>query len=164
MKGLPRRDPINAHRRTARAQRRVGADARCACGETRPEAFVAPPALRQCAACARTAKGHTTIDQHHVAGRANHPLTVPVPVNDHRADLSSSQDDWPTSTRENPDGSPLLAAAAMIRGFADWLVYTLRRGVLWIAQMLEALEPHLSQVLGRRWWDGTEVARHAPPA
>jgi hypothetical protein len=52
------------------------------------------------------------MDAHHVAGKANSPITVPVPVNDHRACLSVAQADWPKSTLMNAHGSPLLAAAA----------------------------------------------------
>lgn len=60
------------------------------------------------------------MDDHHVFGKANDPTTiVTVPANDHRAELSVAQQDWPKKTPENPDGSPLLAAAARIRGFVD---------------------------------------------
>lgn len=165
MKRLPQRDPINAHKRQARAQRRVGVGARCAgCGETRPEALVLKSKPLRCADCVRLAKGHSLIDQHHVAGQHNHPLTVPVPPNDHRAELSTAQYDWPKDTRDNLSRSPLLAGAAMIRGFVDWVVYLLRKGVLWVADMLEGLDALLLRLLGANWWHGTEVARYAPLA
>jgi hypothetical protein len=65
-----------------------------------------------CAKCQRQKRGHTVIDNHHPFAEANDPkTTVPVSVNDHRADLNEAQNDWPRQTRENPDGSPLLAAA-----------------------------------------------------
>jgi hypothetical protein len=41
---------------------------------------------------------------HHIGGRANSDVTMPVPVNDHR-DLTEDQRDWPTATLENRDGS-----------------------------------------------------------
>jgi hypothetical protein len=99
---------------------------------------------------------------HHVAGRANSPITVPVPVNDHRAELTRAQEDWPKPTRENPKRSPLRAAAGAIRGFVDHVVYLLRRTVLWVADLLEVLDDELSQRLGARWWLGTPLQRFAP--
>ena len=35
--------------------------------------------------CKRKKRGYTTLDNHHFAGKANSPATMPVPVNDHRA-------------------------------------------------------------------------------
>jgi hypothetical protein len=102
------------------------------------------------------------MDNHHFAGRANNPLTVPVPVNDHRADLTVAQADWPKETRYNPNGSPLLAGAACIRGFVDWIVYLIQKGVLWIAEMLEALDKCLLEKIGPVWWVNTPVAQFAP--
>jgi hypothetical protein len=67
------------------------------------------------------------MDAHHVAGKANSPVTVPVPVNDHRACLSVAQADWPKSTLMNVHGSPLLAAAACVRGFVDMVFYLIER-------------------------------------
>ena len=95
---FPTRDPSGAHRRKVIASRRVGVGARCSCGENRPEALIAGSNPTICAACERAAKGRSTIDQHHFAGRANNPATIPVPVNDHRAILSVAQAEWPKST------------------------------------------------------------------
>src|SRR5712692_5246070 len=108
---IPPRDPSGAYRRKVTAARRIGKNKRCACGEARPEALVPKSNPTICAKCQRVSRGHTTMDNHHFAGKANHWLTVAVPVNDHRADLSTAQyDKWPAQTRENPDGCPLLAA------------------------------------------------------
>src|SRR5208283_31290 len=137
MKKLPKRDPIGAYQREATAQRRVGLNAKCACGETRPEALIAGTKPIMCAECQRRIKGMTTKDNHHVAGEANSPITVPVPVNDHRAELNVDQYDWPKKTLENPDGSPLRAAAAAVRGFVDTVLYLIKKGLLWVADMLE---------------------------
>ncbi len=133
----PQSDPIGAYQRGATAARRIGNGKQCACGESRPEALIENSVPVVCAACDRKKRGYTTMDDHHFAGKANNPATVPVPVNDHRASLTVAQADWPAETRNNPDGSPLLAAAACIRGFADWVVYLIQKGVLWIAEMLE---------------------------
>src|SRR6266849_9358986 len=128
MRKIPKRDPSAALIRDAVAQRRIR-DKKCVCGETRPRAF-ASRTSKLCAECTRKRCGHKTTDNHHVAGEANDPTKIPVPVNDHRARLSVDQMDWPKETRENPDGSPLLAAAGAIRGFVDTVVYLLEKLLL----------------------------------
>src|SRR5579872_578251 len=100
----PRRDPIKARQRKAVAARRVGENATCSCGEERPEALILGSDPIICAACERKTSGKKIMDNHHFAGEANNPLTVPVPVNDHRATLSVDQYDWPAKTLENPEG------------------------------------------------------------
>src|SRR5437899_8487339 len=108
---FPRVDSAGGYQREAVATRRVGVGARCACGEDRAEALIAGSNPTTCAECQRAEKGRTTIDQHHFAGKANHPATIPVPVNEHRAVLSVAQSEWPKSTLTNTEGSPLLAGA-----------------------------------------------------
>ena len=155
------RDPEAVWIRGARAARRVGVNAQCECGEMRPEAFVSnSPVI--CAACDRTAHGKTSMDNHHVAGRANSPITIPLPVNDHRAELSPAQYDWPEATRKNPHGSPLLAFAGCVRGFADTIIYLVKDLLLWGAIMLETLDALLGKALGPKWWIGTELEKFAP--
>jgi hypothetical protein len=73
-------------------------------------------------------------------------------VNDHWAVLNSAQYDWPQRTRENPDGSPLIAASGHIRGFADVVLDLIKRGLRWIADMLERLDEYLAERLGPKWW------------
>ena len=159
---FPRPDPGGAHRRKVVAARRVGVGARCACGEDRPEALVAGNSPTICAACQRAAKGGSTIDQHHFAGRANNPATIPVPVNDHRAVLSVAQAEWPKSTLTNTEGSPLLAGAACLRGCIDTIIYLIEKGLLWLADMLEKLDQVLAKKLGAQWWENTEIEQFAP--
>jgi hypothetical protein len=154
---FPRLDPSGAHRRKVVAARRVGVGARCACGEDRPEALIAGSTPAICAACERVATGRTTIDQHHFAGRANNPATIPVPVNDHRAILSFAQAEWPKSTLTNTEGSPLLAGAACLRGCVDTIVYLIEKGLLWLADMLEKLDEVQVKKLGPKWWVDTQV-------
>lgn len=101
----------------------------------------------------------TTDDEHHPAGAANNPMTIPMPVNDHRAELSVAQSDWPKRTLENHNGSPLLAAAGCIRGYADTDFYLIEKLLLRRAEMLEALDAFLAQELGPEWWVGTELER-----
>jgi hypothetical protein len=103
------------------------------------------------------------MDDHHNFGKANDLTTMtPVPVNDHWAELNAAQQDWPRETLRNPDGSPLLAGAARVRGFVDTIVYLIERGLLWIAAMLEALDAFLKDKLGSKWWCGTPLAQFAP--
>ncbi len=162
MKKPPKCDAIRAYQRQAIAARRFGVNGQCACGESRPEALITGSKPLTCAECDRKRKGRTTMDDHHFGSASNHPLTVPVPVNDHRGRLSVDQQDWPKQTRENPDGSPLLAAAGCIRGFVDWVIYVIERGLLWVAEMLETLDAYLTDKLGQRYWVDTPLARFAP--
>lgn len=159
---FPRRDPTGAHRRKVIAARRVGVGARCACGEDRPEALIAGSNPTVCAECERVAKGQTTMDQHHYAGKANNPATIPARINDHRADLSAAQADWPKSTLRNPDRSPLLAGAACVRGFIDVVRYLVETGLLSLLDMMEKLDEFLRKKLGPKWWVKTEIERFAP--
>lgn len=159
---LPPRDSIAAYRRKALATRRMGVGAACACGEQRPEALISGTNPVICAACHRAARGRTTTDDHHFAGKANNPRTIPIPVNDHRARLSVAQADWPKPTLTNPQGSPLRAAAASVRGFIDTVLYLLEQGLLLVADLLERLDEYLLKELGPRWWRGTDIELFAP--
>jgi len=161
-KSLPPRDPGAALVRKAKAARRAGIGAQCACGESRPEALLRNGKRIICAACDRKRKGKATVDNHHPFGKANHPTTIPVWVNDHRADLSTAQYDWPKETRENPEGCPLLAGAGCIRGFVDTVVYLIKKGLLWIAEALEWLSDFLLEKMGPNWWLGTQLEQFAP--
>lgn len=159
---LPIRDPIAAHQRKAVAARRFPENAQCACGESRPEALIADSSPIMCYECDRKKHGKPTVEHHHVAGKSNSPVTIPVAANDHRARLSVDQYNWPKKTLENPNGSPLLAAAASIRGFADTLFYLIEVFLLWIPEMLENLDAVLVKTLGPNWWTGTEMEKYVP--
>lgn len=148
-------DPIRTYKRKQAGLRRVGANNRCSCGETRPEALVGSTGL--CAACGRKRRGHSVTDQHHPAGCANSPVTVAIPVNDHRATLSVAQFDWPKKTLENPEGCPLRAGAACIRGFIETLLYLCEQSLTWIIGLLETLSDYLIERLGTQWWAGTPI-------
>jgi hypothetical protein len=160
MRKIPKRDPSAALIRDAVAQRRIG-DKKCVCGETRPRAFASRNS-KLCVKCERKKRGHRTTDDHHVAGKANDPITIPVEVNDHRARLNADQMDWPKDTRENRDGSPLLAAAGAIRGFIDTVLYLIEKLLLRHAEILEKIDAYLVRTLGRKWWLKTELNQLAP--
>jgi hypothetical protein len=102
------------------------------------------------------------MDHHHVAGRRNSPITVPVPANDHRALLSPAQYDWPRETLENPRGCPLLVTAGLIRGSIDIDSYLIDEFLRPTAHTLEILSAVLVEQLGPQWWRTTPLAEFAP--
>lgn len=155
-------DPVAASVRLAKASRRIGIGSKCVCGEDRPLALIKGSDPVICANCQRQQQRKTTLDRHHVAGKNNHPATVDVPVNDHRAVLSDAQNEWPRKTRENPDGSPLLRAAGCVRGVIDTIKYFLDRVLYWVAGMLESLDEYLDGTLGKGWWINTPLNQFAP--
>lgn len=154
---LPPRDPETAYVRRTIAKRRIGRQ-QCRCGEHRPEALIVGSKPMTCAACHRKQRGLPGEDEHHPAGIANHSLTVPVPVNDHRAELGVAQQDWPRQTRENPNGSPLLKAAGCVRGLIDTLYHLIRRLLGWVPEMLEQLDALLTNEFSVRWWERVGLA------
>jgi hypothetical protein len=162
LKKLVQRDPIHAHARKVRAARRIGEGQKCRCGEARSEALLPGSTPTTCTECDRRRCGKSTEDQHHVAGKANDPTTIPVPANDHRARLSVDQCDWPKETLANRDGSPILTAAARDRGFVDTTAYLEER--LRNAEMLECLDKYLLDKLGPRWWENSPLEQFAPKA
>ena len=148
---LPALHPRAVHRREVIAARRTGGNA-CRCGEGRPEALIATSDPITCARCDRKRKRKKITDGHHIAGQANDPTTISTPVNDHRAELSVAQQDWPPKTFENPEGSPLLAEAARIRGLMDTSVYLMSHFLRPGAALLENLDALLERKLGKKWW------------
>ncbi len=161
MPKMPVRDPERAYVRRKTAARQAGRR-HCACGERRPKALVPDRDPIICLACDRKQRGQSAIDDHHIAGMANSPVTVPVNVNDHQAELTVLQQDWPRGTLRNPNGSPLLAAAAHIRGFVDTVVYLIKKCVLWVADLLEATDALLVSAWGPGWPTDTGLARLIP--
>jgi hypothetical protein len=159
-RNLPSRDPIHAQQRKAIATRRLGENAKCTkCGEARPEALNTNTNPLVCENCHRRKKKTKSVDAHHIAGRANSPITTTILANDHRAVLSVAQQDWPKRTLRNPDGCPLLKGAAHIRGFVDTVAYYMEAFLLWVAELLEAVSADLEKKRGRRWWIKTELKR-----
>lgn len=165
MKKLPQRDPEAAYVRAAIAARRIGCR-KCACGEERPEALIRDSNPMICVACQREQRGHTAFDLHHPAGEANSPNKTPIWVNDHVAVFNVLQHDWPKTTLENPDRSPLLAAAGRNRGYIETNAYLADTLLRQTTELLERLDAHLTKRLGKKWWVGTEleqfVSNHVP--
>jgi hypothetical protein len=159
---LPLRNPEAAWLRKTTASRRVGVNATCACGETRPEALIRTSKPTICHECRRKEEGKSVVDNHHVFGQSNSPVTVPTPVNDHRAEVSVAQYDWPKKTLENPEGSPFLAAAGVVRGFINYIHYLIEKGLAWVVLLLEAADELFTVVIGQKYWVGTTLEKFAP--
>jgi hypothetical protein len=156
------KDPVKAAARRSVARRRLGRNTRCICGESRPEALILGTKPIRCAECQRKKEHRPTTDEHHIAGRRNSPLTVTVPVNDHRAELSVMQMDWSRTMRENPHGCPLIAGAAKLRGAADMMIVLIETCVDWAIALLEALSAFLREHWGESWWQKTPIEAFAP--
>jgi hypothetical protein len=156
------KDPIKEITRETKAQRLVGESAACACGEKRPEALVARRKPPICYQCSRLADGGNPFEAHHVAGKRNRPVTLAVPANDHRAILSVEQYGWPKATLENPEHSPLLAAAATLRGLSDTIIYLVTIFIEWIVLMLESLDAWLREEHGPHYWRDMPIAQWEP--
>ncbi len=126
------------------------------CDETNPHALTGTAPNIGCYECHATAGERSPVEAHHPAGQHNAPETVEVPGNDHRV-LSADQQLWPTDTLRNPNGSPLLRAAAAIRGWLDVLRLIIDRTVGWVPAFLESLDKALHGQLGNQWWDQMEL-------
>jgi hypothetical protein len=159
---IPKRDPSAVYARKAIAARKKGVDSQCTCGEARPEALIRERTRVICHECKRKEKGMKTKDDHHPFGQANSPITIPILLNDHSAELTPAQQDWPPETLRNSNRSPLLAAAASVRGAVDTILFLIKQGLHWIAEMLEKLDSLLTQKWGEKWWIGTEIEKYAP--
>jgi hypothetical protein len=145
-------NPIRNDARMAHRTRQVGKGAKCAlCGEEDPRALVARSGRVLCYECVAEAQGKPRSENHHFPNRYNSLFIVGVPGNDHRV-LTDRQKDWPMKTYRNPHGSPLLKAAAAIRGWLDMLRVIIDRGVGWIPAFLEDLDAWLEVHHGPDWW------------
>jgi hypothetical protein len=149
-------DPIAAAKRRSVATRRVGVGNACACGEDRPNALIAGTNPVICEECRRREKRHRIYDNHHIAGIANHCLTIPILTNDHKADLSEKQRLWPKAILENRDGSPLLSVAGCNLGVVDTIPYLVEGLLLGNTDFLGKLDAFLAVQFGPKWWEKKE--------
>jgi hypothetical protein len=159
---ITRRDPEAASIRKATSARRAGVGAKCACGENRPGALIRNSRPKTCHECRRKAEKKSTFDRHHPFGESNSPITVNIRTNDHTSELNEAQRDWPKQVLENPDGSPLLAAAGHVLGFIDTVVYFIEKGLRWVADLLVIADEYLKETLGAKYWLGTPFEHLAP--
>jgi hypothetical protein len=158
---MAEQDPLRTWIREQRAQRAVGADAICAtCDECRSFALIRRRNPAICFRCDRIGRGLPPYEFNHVFGENNSDATLRRPINDHRAVLSVAQYGWPRKVRENPEGSPVIAAAAMRLGSRDEISYILTRDTS--GEFLLDLDTFLRERLGPRWWEGTALEKYAP--
>ncbi len=123
------------------------------CGNERhPAALTGTAPDIVCYECLLKESGRSWTEDHHPAGRRNNPTTIAMPGNDHRV-LSDMQRDWPERTLRNPDGSPLLAAAAAVRCWLNVMLLLIERTVGHVPVFLEALDEKLREEWGDRWWE-----------
>jgi hypothetical protein len=146
-------DPLQAARRESRRVRRFAPGAQCErCGERDTRTLIAAAAPVLCRECRAVGDGRSPIEWHHPAGEHNSEVTIAMPANDH-AILSDYQQDWPLETLRNPDGSPLLRAAASVRAWLDVLRLVIERTVGGVPALLETLDAWLRELAGERWWE-----------
>lgn len=157
---MAERDLLRSWVRKERAQRALGGDAACTCGERRAFALIRESNPTVCFRCDRVAHRRPPYEFNHIFGQNNSDATLPRPINDHRAVLSVAQYDWPRQVRENPEGSPVIAAAGMRLGARNEISYILEQDVS--GQFLLDLDAFLSDRLGPRWWIGTPLEKYAP--
>ena len=122
------------------------------CGENDPLALTGAHADMACHEHLADELHNSWTQDHHFSGHANSPQKGPLPANDHAVE-NAMQSLWPRETLRNPEGSPLLRAAAAIRGWLDILRLMIERTVQWIPAALESLDALLSDRHGPRWWD-----------
>ena len=121
------------------------------CGETNPFALIGYHPDISCYEHYLLRSGRKPYEAHHVAGQHNSDVKVDVPGNEHRI-LSEYQRFWPEDTLRNPEHSPLLVAAAAIRGWLDVLRVIMERSIGWIPGFLEWLHRILVDIHGADWW------------
>jgi hypothetical protein len=148
------RDIRNEVRLEARLRALGTRNPRCTkpgCDETNPLALTGVHPNILCYEHAAEDAGRSWTERDHFAGQHNDPTTTEIPGNDHRI-RNELQSAWPERTLRNPDESPLLKAAAMIRGWADALRVIIERVLAWVPPFLEWLDQILRTIYGEQWW------------
>ena len=127
------------------------------CDERDPAALTGAEPTVVCYEHLAQAEGRSWSEGDHLAGQHNDPTPViDLPGNDHRV-KSDLMADWPETTIRNPSRSPLIRAAATIRGWLDVLWVIITRGVGWIPEFLERLDAWLTRLHGDRWWTDPDL-------
>jgi hypothetical protein len=142
--------------REERRRQELPPDAKCACGEIDVGVLVRGRVPVICYECLAVAQGKSGIEADHFGGRANSNDLYRFPANDHRR-ISDMQEDW-IETLRNPDHSPLIKAAAVLRAWRDYMRLIIERSVGWVPQALEALDRCLTTTFGARWWESQDFA------
>jgi hypothetical protein len=97
------------------------------------------------------ASGRRTIEEQHVSGRHNSPVTAWLPSNPHAVATFLQQTSWRPELLRNPRSDPLLRLEAAIRGSRETLVAVLE-GVLEPSEAnVRDLGAYLEATLGPEW-------------
>ena len=120
-----------------------------------------------CRRCRLAKCGRSTIEAHHLAGRANHPKTISVDANGHARLTALQVGGWPRPTLRNPHRDPLLKSAALMRALHDLHAIGLLEDHLddimplmrEAAEQIESIGSYLAAALGATWHRGWEEAR-----
>ncbi len=138
--------------RNARRRERFPLGATCIrCGESDARVLDAGTKPILCYACHAAAAGRSVVEYHHIGSRANGDLTIVIGANEHRI-LSEMQREHDPRLRRNPDGSPVLRAAAHLAGVRDALAVLVERLFDPLITWLLAFETWLVARLGPRYW------------
>ncbi len=121
------------------------------CDERDPAAFTGVYPDNVCYEHEHVMRGISEWEGQHPPGKSNDAVTISTRGNDHRV-WDDAKRDWPERTLHNPDGSPLLKAAAAVRSVLDWLRLLANRLLAWIPPFLERLDEVLRGLYGDRWW------------
>ncbi len=149
-------EPKNEERRREQDFERLGnREPKCnLCHERDPKALTGTHPDIYCAEHEAEIEGRTRIQGQHPPGKRNDPVTkLPTRANDHVV-WDEAKNDWPKWTLRNPDGSPLLRAAAAVRSVLDWFRLIIDRVLGWVPKFLEDLDTWLTENLGSDWWNG----------
>jgi hypothetical protein len=102
------------------------------------------------------AHGRSPIEDHHVLGRANDPITIPVPGNLHRQ-LSDRQRDWPRELRRHSHRDPLIWMATALLSHQEMLALSLAL-LDWLIPALPTIAAALRETYGEEWWIALELS------
>jgi len=104
-----------------------------------------------CYECLAFVRGRSPVEEHHPLGRSNHPSTVSVPGNPHRALSNRMQDRGSDLLRGDP-ADPLLSIARLLQTIMDAAEWALDHlGDL--IHVLLRLRQRLIKDYGSQWWE-----------
>ena len=136
-----------------RRRRHGGGASRCTatgCTETDPRGLTGAGDAVLCAEHRAAAAGRARSELHHVAGRRNSHVVVPLLGNWH-AQLSHEQMGWPPELLRNPEADPLLRAIAAVRGSRETTTVILDEVLGPLEFELSNLRDFLADAAGPDW-------------
>ena len=145
-----------ASRRNAQRQRRRRAPPAPTAAMTRRDAGAIAVARSAASPATPSRKERKPTESHHIGGEANSPISVEVPITDHRM-LSDAQYEWPPGAAAEPGWQArcwplagLLQRCGRLRRRADCQRHSLHRN------FLRKLDTWLREQCRPLWWKGTD--------